>query len=312
MDFDLEKALKEREERVSKIVLDEELIPALKYESKMIYEDLLRTKDIISTIHFVNSWKPIEVFFEIIQEEINNTNGIHSDVSYEYYENDYSSTDNSSDNYILYFKPHCLYKYYGSSLSFEYSIEVEINEDSFDSNEFIKKIVDRIDASNEKDIYNTLDYQARYNIDYSGDKAVYSLLSVKHINELFEMHQSTYVYPYLGNSEIMDLNTALIDNLNVGNELSIERGKNFVCGNNALYLKANNEYIGCLPEDFGRFLSYGIESRYIIAKAKITEIETNTYKATKKYRVEKPKKDKTNRVCVDVKIYKGEGLHKGE
>ena len=91
MDFDLEKALKEREERVSKIVLDEELIPALKYESKMIYEDLLRTKDIISTIHFVNSWKPIEVFFEIIQEAIDNTNGIHSDVSYEYYENDYSS-----------------------------------------------------------------------------------------------------------------------------------------------------------------------------------------------------------------------------
>ena len=306
MDFDLEKALKEREERVSKILLDEEFIPALKYESKMIYEDLLRTKDIISNIHFVNSWKPIEVFFEIIQEAIDNTNGIHSDVSYEYYENDYSSTDNSSANYILYFKPHCLYKYYGSGLSFEYSIEVEINEDSFDSNEFIEKIVDRIDASNEKDIYNTLDYQARYNIDYSGDKAVYSLLSVKHLNELFEMHQSTYVYPYLGISEIMNLNTALIDNLNVGNELSIERGKNFVCGNNALYLKANNDYIGCLPEDFGKFLSPGIDSRYIIAKAKITEIETNTFKATKKFRTEKTKKDKTNRVCVEVVIYKGE------
>ena len=306
MNYNIDKLLKEREERVSKIILDEEFIPGIKYDSERMYNDLLRIKELLKKYHFVNSWKPIKTFFEIIQDDINNTKEIVSNVHYEYYEKDIYSSDNCSGEFILYLEPYSLLQYYYMSASFIYTIEMDIDEDAFDSNEFIKALINKIDLLSEKDIFDTLEYRAQYNIEKHGEKGAYSLLSLNHLNKLLESYQDKNLYPYLGNSEIEGLNIKIIDDLNVGNKLSIEKGKNFVCGNTALYIKKGNEYIGYLPEDFGKFLCPGIESGYIKALANITEIETSSYKVTKKYRKEKSKKDKVNRVRVDVIIQKGE------
>ena len=80
------------------------------------------------------------------------------------------------------------------------------------------------------------------------------MLSVKHINRLFKLHENADYYPYLGESEIQLLNNDLVNEHYVGKKLVIERTKNFVSGRNALIVKLDNEIMGYLPNDFGIFL----------------------------------------------------------
>ena len=292
MGFDLAKAMKEHEERVKNTVLSEEFIPSIDYESEIIYKDLLVVRDLLKEIHFVNSWEPIEVFFNIIQERIEESKEINRKIYYKYYTKSHFDSEDTPNNYKLYIEPLSLYRYYTGGISIVYSIDIDVFNGSFDSNEFINAIIDRIESISPKDIYSTLDYQTRYNIEKYGEKAVYSLLSVKHVDKLIKKYKDTGICPYLGESEIQQLNINLIDKVSLGKKLAIMKGKNFISGNNALILKVDDEFIGFLPKDFGRFLCPGIESGYIKYEAKITEIDTS--------------KKKNNRVCVTVTAKKGE------
>lgn len=292
MEFDFEKEMKEHEERVKNTVLSEEFIPAINYESEIIYKNLLVVRDLLKDIHFVNSWEPIEVFFNIIQERIEESKEINRNIYYTYYEGAQFDSGEAANKYTLFVEPLSLYRYYGNGTSFEYCIDIDICDRTFDSNKFIKAIIERIESISSMDIYSTLDYQARDNIEEYGENAVYSLLSVNHVDKLIKMYTDKSIHPYLGKSEIQQLNDNLIDKISVGKNLAIKKGKNFISGNKALIIQFGDEFLGLLPNDFGKFLCPGIESGYIKYEAQVAEIDTT-------------KKNNT-RVSVNVTAKKGE------
>lgn len=294
------------EEKIRKVILDDEIILAIKYESSVLYNITKNIVDVLGKVSFSDSCYSFDVYAKALSDIIEDSDIL--DISR--IECEYSDEHDYPDSYYYYrinISTNSIFCYTSSGPVLSIGVEISSKEE-FDPNGFIERLKNEIDSYDINKIYKLIEEEVKYSVCNKGDyDYLYSKLDKVHLEKIIELHQDKHIYPYLGDSDIQELNKELIDEIKVGETLSIEHKKDFVCGDQAVYVKCADGYLGRLPEDFGRFLCPGLDSGDITVFVKVIEIETDKYITNLKYTVDKktlPKarQSKEFRVCVHVCI----------
>lgn len=280
--------------------VNEDFMMAMKYEAYSIHNILSVLAKQFQEIRFSDSWidAPFDVFNETLNYIIQEQEMFDSTrVSWTY--------DNNEDKYRFYIKYAYIRTTFNSYVLDNYMIiidspnrskyntEKQRYERLFSPDTDVNAIAEIFEATTADVIFNAINNQVRNERLDHPKGAFLSAFSRTYIDILFKKFNYTTISPYLGESEIQELNTELLNTVCVGDVLSVERKKNFVCGNQALYLKNLEGYLGYLPNDFGPFLCTGIDSGLINVTAVVTKVNNLS---------SKPKTIKETSVLVKVSV----------
>lgn len=255
-----------REKNKQELILSDEVVKTISFESGRIYEVLSRISSRLENLKIDEFGDQENDYVIFLNKTIEDIDGVDSSWVTYLYEDVYK-------RYVIDFRINSIYLTNSPVSYVDYHFTLGLLDNGvFNPVSFINDFLYKTIHMEEHDIFNSIERNIKkYGHQNIGD--IYSLLFSKHINMIIDSYNNIGVYPFLGESPIKELVEQYTDILIEGNELGVTRSTDNFYGNNTLSVTYSGNHIGYLPNDFGEFLCPGIVSGYTKVRAKVTRIE---------------------------------------